>query len=644
MIYFGFDLGDGESCISWSRDPMYATPNIAPVSGRGSFFSAVGQLDGRTVVGSNALNVDAEDVHVCFKRHFLEHSNEVDRIIREFVRGILEELRKNKDIGSLVDDEEQSCFVVGCPAGWEDEDRKRYKKLLTEAGMKNVKVVSESRAAFENAFRSRENVIDQSLFSKSVLVIDIGSSTLDFAYVNGGNEYDIANMENILLGGGLMDEMIVLYAISQLEAKDPENAGEVRKLIEESDSQKSKLMIAARELKEDYFNNEERFLDLNEPIEKSVRLFGNNRIYRVNLVLSPEIVEDWLISRPHPLLDGQSFESRLRDSLISACDQTRKIQEPELVIITGGASRMRFFQELCRKQFSRSQIVISEEPEYDISRGLVYVGDVDERMSRCVESIKQYAAGDSVEKIVKAGIPDLIENIIQPLTDSVLEDCVRPAFDDWRSGQTENLNDFQKDAGQKINEYMKSSMMQDAIRKNAQPWSQRILTRVEQDLGKISREYQVDFMLKPKQIFIHPGDVETGGTFRINIVTLIQTIISIVLVGITGMLCGGAGLALIVETPLGIIIGAVVAAVALIIGREPIKHLIMSFHVPKLMRKMVSADSICSRKNADKISKALQADMLNDENMVDNLVEQVGKCIDDAIMEATVNIEKAMAQ
>ena len=644
MVYFGLDLGDGESCISWSRDPLYNTPNIAPISGRGSFFSAVGRLDGQIVVGSNALNIDAEDVHVCFKRHFLEHTPSVDRIIRDFVRGVLEELRKNPDVGALVDDPAQSCFIVGCPAGWKDEDRKSYKKLLQDAGMVNVKVVSESRAAFENAYRAKENAVEAGLFSRSVLVIDIGSSTLDFAYVNGGNEYDIATMGNILLGGGLMDEMIVLYALSLRGKGASEDSSELLRLIDENDAQKSKLMIAARELKEEYFNNEDRFLETNEKLERTVKLFGNGKIYKIKLVVSPDIVEDYLISRPHPLLQGQSFESRLKDSLITVYDKTSKICEPELVIVTGGPSRMSFFRELCEKQFSNSRIVFSREPEYDISRGLVYVGDVDARMKMCVGKIREYTAGDSVENTVRAAIPDLIECIVTPLTDSILEECVRPAFDDWRSSRTDNLNDFQSDAEERINQYIKSSAMQSDIRKNTEPWSRSILTKVEKDLEQISREYQLDFVLKPKQIFVRPGEMDPGGTFSINIVTLIQTIISIVLVGITGMLCGGAGIALIVETPLGIIIGAVVAAVALILGRDPIKHLIMSFPVPKFMRRLVSTDSICSRKNAGKIAKALTQEMISDETMAENLAEQVGKCIDDAIMEATSNIEKAMAE
>ena len=137
MMYFGFDLGDGESCIHWTKDGSTGIVNVAPVSGRGSFLSAVARLEGNTIVGHTVKENQekAEDMHVCFKRDFLKNDPEVDRVIRDFVRGVLAELRKSAEVGAYVDDPEKSCFIVGCPAGWQEEDRERYRQLMMDAGM-----------------------------------------------------------------------------------------------------------------------------------------------------------------------------------------------------------------------------------------------------------------------------------------------------------------------------------------------------------------------------------------------------------------------------------------------------------------------------------------------------------------------------
>ena len=42
MFYFGFDLGDGESCIHYSEDLSAGNMQSVPVSGKESFISAVG--------------------------------------------------------------------------------------------------------------------------------------------------------------------------------------------------------------------------------------------------------------------------------------------------------------------------------------------------------------------------------------------------------------------------------------------------------------------------------------------------------------------------------------------------------------------------------------------------------------------------
>ena len=76
-----------------------------------------------------------------------------------------------------------SATVVGCPAGWGKPRREQYAALIESAGFPNVRVVPEPRAAFLYARHARGLRIDAALMQKSAMVIDIGSSTTDFAYV-----------------------------------------------------------------------------------------------------------------------------------------------------------------------------------------------------------------------------------------------------------------------------------------------------------------------------------------------------------------------------------------------------------------------------------------------------------------------------
>ncbi|MDO5702349.1 MAG: Hsp70 family protein, partial [Lachnospiraceae bacterium] len=504
MVYFGFDLGDGESCIHWSRG-MDSDVIPVPIGGYNSFISAVSEYNGQPLIGHTVLGNlgNVEGASVCFKRHFLENRPEYDAVILRFVRGVMAELRRNPDVSPFVDDDVNTCFVVGCPAGWKEEDRSRYRELMIRAGMKNVRIVSESRAAFENALKGfGRDHIDPDYKKQAVLVIDIGSSTLDFAYVKDGNEYEVSTLGNVMLGGGLMDEMLVMRSLEVQERSQPDTVREIRKLIEEDEAKKGKLMLAVRDLKEIYFNEENYYLSSNQTLSNTKKLIGNGKVYRVELMISPAIVEDYLISRPHPLLDNRSFETCLRNSLADVYNKTIERKEPDVVILTGGPSRMNFFVELCRKQFRNSTVLISPKPEYDISRGLVLIGKADEMMGRAIADIRRYVESDAVENMTAEMIPGLVDSIAEPLADRVMEQCVIPVFRQWKNREIDTLNQFQDMARQEMEKYLRSGTMQSEMAGWIQPWSDSVIDKVEADIMEICSKYKVSIFLRRDRLII----------------------------------------------------------------------------------------------------------------------------------------------
>ena len=100
----------------------------------------------------------------------------------------------------------------------------------------------------------------------------------------------------------------------------------------------------------------------------------------LTITISAAIVEE-LCERPSPLLEGESFRSRMMNCLLMAQQMTAQ-RPPKVVLLTGGASRMAFFQQLCRETFPDSVLHVSATPEFDIARGLAYAGHVDEMVRR----------------------------------------------------------------------------------------------------------------------------------------------------------------------------------------------------------------------------------------------------------------------
>ena len=134
MRYFGFDLGDGESCVALYSD-QHIAPVILPVHGRNSFITALARYDGHPVVGALASdNPQAEDLRVCFKRNFRTNSDFVNQTVAAFAKGVLTALQDHSVVRHIMETEDVS-FIVGCPADWADSDRTRYASLLMDAGL-----------------------------------------------------------------------------------------------------------------------------------------------------------------------------------------------------------------------------------------------------------------------------------------------------------------------------------------------------------------------------------------------------------------------------------------------------------------------------------------------------------------------------
>ena len=630
MIYFGFDLGDGESCVTWSRDITANEPTPIAISGDLSFVSAVAMMDGAPVVGrlASADSPALTDLRVCFKRHFLENRPEIDLAVRRFAEGVLAALRHNETVRNVVDDPEQACFIVGCPAGWKDADRARYRKLLTEAGMQNVRLASESRAAFENALRRRMKGVEPGMIEDCVLMIDIGSSTLDLAYVCDGEEHNVEIVGDVKLGGGLMDEMILQYALDAIP--DADAAGRLRTFLEQNPAWHSRIMLEARAIKERYFRKEEYYYASNETLEKFIRIPGVPGIRGLTIRLSPEIVQFYLITQPHPLLDGMSFESRLRGTLQNVHQRIRQ-REPKIVILTGGPSRMRFFREMCEEEFSSSTVIVSSEPEFDIARGLAYAGSVDEGAARLLSELRAYITGDAVETLVNDRLDELIADISDTLGEKLMKRCVMKTFRLWQEGAIATLSDFEEKTGEAIAAYLRSADGQLAVESACKPWTRSLLGEVQKALDDIARKHGISLgQLKVGRIRVGDGGEELPEVdVASQLVAIVQTLVTVITSLIMATICGGGGLALISGGLLGVLAGVVIALAATTLGSSFVRDTVMHLNIPTLVRRLFPEFAISNSRTQQRVANNICDSLTDDDAFTTDLAGQISTLIDE---------------
>lgn len=218
--YFGFDLGDAESAIARLGREERTEPAILSIKDSRSLVTAYARmLDGKLLIGESACyNTNATERSVRFKSRYLTDAQS-ERDIRCFAAGVLSELYHS---GELVDGED-CCFYIGCPAGWDKAARERYRRIFADTGYPPARIISESRAALIAACQSKHLQVGYDILSKPVLVVDIGSSTTDFAYIMGGREVELHTAGEVFLGGGIMDEILLEKCVR--ESPDERKSG-----------------------------------------------------------------------------------------------------------------------------------------------------------------------------------------------------------------------------------------------------------------------------------------------------------------------------------------------------------------------------------------------------------------------------------
>ena len=595
MRYIGFDVGDGESAIAAFEQGSGIEPVILPVGGSRSFLSAVGMLNGEIVVGERAYtDALADGLSVRFKSRFTYDPARNEDIVR-FVRGTVRDLQEN----GLLHPED--AFVVGCPAGWNATARARYRELLMRAGLREPQVISESRAAFLYAKYARTVALDIDVLSKTALVIDIGSSTLDFAYIVGGRETGVGTFGDIALGGGILDEELLRLCVEQSRDKDA-----IRRVFQESRSWYSYCEIEARRLKEEYYT---RLLDDPSASVKKVLRICYDGVQKLTLKLDGDLARQ-LTEKPLNALQGRSFTQAVQDALDHAVRLTAD-DPPCLVLLTGGASRMPFFRQLCREAFRDAAVVCCPEPEFSIAKGLSYAGWIDSNLREFRKAIEKEITEERVAYTARKAIPQLIPPVTEALVNLLIEEAAVPVVTDWQKGRIGTLAEMDAQLKQRVTEVLDSPMARDALTPALRSWLDEVGKQLQALVDPICDRYEVP----RKEMALNLTAVSSGpeklpldakGLTGMNLIGALMTVIVSVLLG---LLCGGSGVALIAAGPLGFLAGALLGTAVSLFGMDAISGAMMKANLPLLLRKRNLAKHLRSDSTRKKLRDALEKEL-----------------------------------
>ena len=602
--FYGFDLGDAESAVTRLDKTKDLAPVVLTINEAKSFITAYALLrDGKLLIGEGACYApDATKRKERFKSRFLVDP-EASKDVKSFASGVLGELYLNGDLIKSDD----CCFYVGCPAGWDKTAREEYRSIFEKTGYPPVKIISESRAALVSACQSKHLQVGYDILNRPVLVIDIGSSTTDFAYIMGGKEVELKTGGEVFLGGGVMDEILLEESL-----KASSNEARIRKIFEESEPWKSYCDFAARRLKEKYFSDEEYWKD-NE-CTQSVSIRQGLLPVKLMLKINAEIA-DRLLNQKVERLSDKSFREVFMDSLLQA-KESMKDKQPELVFLTGGVSRMPVIRNWCREVFEDAVVITCAEPEFSVASGLAWCGKIDDELRGFKEEVSALVDSTTVEQIVEKHISELYRDAVETMVEPILEHVALPISERWRSGEIEKLSDIDPLMQKEIDTWLHTNEARALLMQPVAKWLKTVSFELEEYTMPICVRHNVPYSSLSLNSFLSMSDIEINveakNLFAVNEITwLIDATISIVV----GLLCGGGGVALIANGLPGIIAGVVVSLLILALGKDKMQEMLLNSNIPSPVRRVIPKSYLKARMGS--ISKQVKENLYRDSPVIE---------------------------
>jgi molecular chaperone DnaK (HSP70) len=615
----GFDLGHGETAVAKARVESIEPPEMLEVNNKKVQITALGwHPDLGYLVGEQALiQAGVTQLSISFKQ---KPNNDLNyrKTINSFLETYYRLLKDSKQIEGGT----TSQLFVGCPSGWSVSDREDYQKLLKETGIPLLSVVPESRAAFMQAKEAGK--LDYDKLKSAVLIVDIGSSTTDFTLVKSLHEIPIDFGSNAL-GASLIDKAIFARTVANHEDK-----ALLERVFEDYPHHQARCELACRKAKEDYFSNEQLY---SHP-QSFARGFEsiNEQIYfipQVNRAIAQEI-----LNQPVPELGGKSWIQSFREAVNVAKE---KLDEqgilPKVVLMTGGASRMKFTREICEEMFPEpeSQVRPDPEPERCIALGLARVGRWDLRASAFQAEINQVFDSKQLKDLIEKHIPELIELLVKPLSEGLIDKAIKPGLKDWRNNKIRTLADLEDAMKTQAEQWIKSDRTRQIVNTQCVTWfNSKIQPELAQKTDPICRKYQIPRsslrfeeginpdMVNPK---LSIGDTILADTvsFIVNVVIGGGTVGSIIALILTGHL----------TWPIVLVYGVSVLAAGVEITRSKTQEAIKTkVDVPSWSRPLLlnddKIDSTCEQMKPE-LERVFTEQLTKNQEAFDELIGKVGQ-------------------
>ena len=340
---------------------------------------------------------------------------------QEFIRLIFERMmeRNGDTLRRYEDGNYNFDLCIACPTKWSADEQRGYLEFFNDAlrpkGISVSFIMNESDAAFFSQF-SRDNM------DMNVLVIDYGSSTIDYTLIGRGRKLSDDSWSNSQLGASQMERDIINYL---MEAPDFDEKLERTLLACQSTGNshytKAKILdfftLEARSAKELSFK-ETRYPNLRQILFSMAEQCGD---YYADV---PPFDNTSFFIRGNLEVISQMYREAIKQEFTILKNRVGEVLQggqPDKIILSGGACVMDWVYETVEEVFGSDVIITRDShPGWVVSKGVALYGVTRqkalEKLERNIEredyaSLFKRVDKEARESALKKLFPNLVDSI-----------------------------------------------------------------------------------------------------------------------------------------------------------------------------------------------------------------------------------------
>lgn len=500
------DFGHGETTASYidltttypvNQNGVYDVPKLNILNGSTDEARKVETVicrgeDGRWKFATDQEDFARPDLAMQFKAEVNNMQEDDKEHYKAFIYLVFEAIIANNNIlhfNNNNPEDRNFDLCIACPSAWgKDDDNGRnsvieeYKKFFLEAlPIDEIKfVIRESDAAFFKFIH-----LTKQKANLKILVIDLGSSTIDFTYYphNGSNKYPQG-----AANGASRAERAIQDWCAETQDTYRKAKSAIPTVLEQTDNKNINWEMSVRHYikmqKEDFYTRNRQRMALNLQTNVAV---GDGLAYKLeNDYDCLDILYHCNINKE--FLDEQvlfNYRSDLKDDLNRLHDSGAA---PEMILLTGGASRMPWVKELVEDVFQGTDVFCDNNPSYVVSDGIAMYAYADSKFRKMFAemeaAIKSELTDDKLVDYIEEAVNEAFKEVQLPPLLKICDDFIEGKFTTIRA----LLN--------KVEQHNNSIVGANAHKINREV-SKKVHTKLDNMIsGKINRIYQECFHTK----------------------------------------------------------------------------------------------------------------------------------------------------